>query len=154
MDENGVAVSGAQVIVDEPGRADVRLSTDYAGRGAYVLERNERYHLRINKPGFYETVLDQANPSVRDVRVVLNHEQMLLQQVSVTASVPGINPEQISDKSTMNLPEITNVPYPDSRDISNLLSFPTLTSTAPRQLDRPRKPYLLQTMARFTRPAL
>ncbi len=74
-------------------------------------------------PGFYLTTVDAADPKAREVRVILNHEQMLTQQVSVSASVPGINPEQISDKSTMNLPEIINVPYADSRDIRNLLPF-------------------------------
>jgi hypothetical protein len=68
-------------------------------------------------------VLDQADPQVRDVWVVLNHEQMVLERVSVPASVPGIDTEQTSDKLTMNLPEIINVPYPTSRDIRNLLPF-------------------------------
>jgi hypothetical protein len=68
-------------------------------------------------------VSDQADPQVLDVRVVLNHEQMVLQQVSVPASVPGIDTEQTSDRFTMNMPEIINVPYPTSRDIRNLLPF-------------------------------
>ena len=123
FDENGLAVAGASVLVQEPGRSDVRLSTDYAGRGTFVLQGTEPYRLNVNKPGFYEAALDQQDPSTRDVRAVLNHEQMVLEQVSVTSSVPGINPEQISDKETMNLPEIINVPYPDSRDIRNLLPF-------------------------------
>ena len=60
---------------------------------------------------------------LRDFRIVLNHEQMVLQQVKVTASVPGIDTEQTSDKSTMNLPEIVSIPYTTSRDIRNLLPF-------------------------------
>lgn len=123
VDENGVAVSGAHVVLQEPGQAETRFSTDYAGHGSFVLEGAEPYRIRIVKPGFYETVLDQADPQIRDVRVVLNHETMLLQQVSVTASVPGIDTEQISDKLTMNMPETINVPYPNSRDIRNLLPF-------------------------------
>jgi len=123
VDENGLAVSGAQVVVQESGHTEIRLPTDYAGHCVFVLQGTEPYRLRIAKPGFYEAVLNQADPLLRDVRVVLNHEQMVLQQVSVTASVPGIDTEQTSDKSTMNLPEIINVPYPTSRDIRNLLPF-------------------------------
>jgi len=123
VDENGVAISDAQVILQEPSRPDARLSTDYAGHTTYVLQGTEPYHLRIDKPGFYETVSDQADPLLRDVRVVLNHEQMVVQQVSVTTSVPGIDTEQTSDTRTMNVPEIVNVPYPTSRDIRNLLPF-------------------------------
>lgn len=123
VDENGGPVSDALVVLQEPEYTEIRFSTDYAGHGTYILQGNEPYRLRIGKPGFYETALDHADPQVRDVRVVLNHEQMVLQQVSVTASVPGIDPEQTSDKFTMTMPEIINVPYPNSRDIRNLLQF-------------------------------
>jgi hypothetical protein len=54
---------------------------------------------------------------------VLAYEQIVRQEVSVTASQPGIDPEQTSDKSIMNLPEIVNIPYPTSRDIRNLLPY-------------------------------
>jgi hypothetical protein len=135
VNEDGVAVSGAQLILQEPGHGEVRLSTDYAGHGELLLQGTEPYRLRIEKPGFYESVMNQADPLVRDVRVVLNHEQMVLQQVSVTASVPGIDPEQASNKLTMNLPEIINVPYPTSRDIRNLLPFyPGLVKDATGQV--------------------
>jgi len=123
VDENGLAVPGAQVVLQEPEHAEISLSTDYEGHGAYVLQGNEPYRLRIGKPGFYETVLNHADPQVHEVRVVLSHEQMVLQQVSVAASVPGIDTDQTSDKSTLNLEEIVNVPYATSRDIRNLLPF-------------------------------
>ena len=123
VDENGVAVSDAQVVLQEPRHLEVRLSTDYAGHATCVLQGTEPYRLRIDKPGFYETVLDQSDPLLRDVRVVLNYEQMVVQQVSVSASALGIDTEQTSDTRTMNVPEIVNVPYPTSRDIRNLLPF-------------------------------
>jgi hypothetical protein len=123
VDEDGAAVSGAQVILEEPGQIEIRLSTDYAGHGTYLLKGSQPYLLRIAKPGYYETVEPQADPLIREIRVVLNHEQMVQQQVSVTASAPGIDTERTSDEITMELPEIINVPYPTSRDIRNLLPF-------------------------------
>ena len=122
-DENGAAVPGATVVIQEPGRADLRLATDYAGHSAYDPQGGQQYRLRVEKPGFYETVVNDADPLLREIHVVLNHEQMVLQQVSVTATPPGIDPEQISDTMTMNLPEIISIPYPTSRDIRNLLPF-------------------------------
>jgi hypothetical protein len=101
----------------------MRFSTDFAGHGTYQLKGSAPYLLRIAKPGFYETVERQADPLVREIRVVLNHEQMVQEQVSVTASAPGIDTERSSDELTMELPEIINVPYPTSRDIRNLLPF-------------------------------
>jgi hypothetical protein len=123
VDEDGVAVSGAQVVLAEPGQIEIRLSTDYAGHGSYLLKGTEPYRLRIGKPGFYQTVVPQADLLIREIRVVLNHEQMVQEQVSVTASAPGIDTERTSDEFTMDLPEIINVPYPTSRDIRNLLPF-------------------------------
>jgi len=38
VDENGAAVAGAQVIVLEPGRPEMRVSTDYSGRVTYLPE--------------------------------------------------------------------------------------------------------------------
>src|SRR5215831_17159160 len=123
VDEVGAPVPGAQVTFLQGEEPQPNLQTDFAGRANYVLESEAPYQLRVSKPGFYQSVISESGTQTRAVRVVLNHEQMLTQQVSVTASVPGIDPAQISDRSTMNLPEIINVPYPTSRDIRNLLPF-------------------------------
>ena len=64
-----------------------------------------------------------SDPIMSSVRVVLAHEQIVRQQVDVTASTPGIDTQQVSDQSAMNTPEIVNIPYPTSRDIRNLLPF-------------------------------
>ncbi|MGA7241899.1 MAG: hypothetical protein WBX19_01900 [Terracidiphilus sp.] len=123
VDETGAAVADAQVTVQEPGRAEVRLASDYAGHASFTLLGSQPYMLRIEKPGFYQTLMNSTDPELREIRVVLQHEQMLVQQVNVTASVPGIDKEQTSDTRVMNVPEIINIPYPTSRDIRNLLPF-------------------------------
>jgi hypothetical protein len=122
-DENGVAVSGAQVVLHVEGLAEDHFVTDYAGRSVLALGKLAPYSLRVLRPGFYESAIDISDPHLPDVRVVLHHEQMVRQEVSVTASPPGIDSQQLSDKMTMNLPEIINIPYPTSRDIRNLLPF-------------------------------
>jgi hypothetical protein len=123
VDENGIAVPDAEVLVQEPGKGQARLSTDYSGRATYVLQGSEPYGIEVRKPGFYASTENEGNPQQPEVRLVLNHVQMVVQQVNVTASVPGIDPEQVSDKFTMDVPEIINIPYPTSRDIRNLLPF-------------------------------
>jgi len=123
VDENGVAVSGAQVIVLEPGLAAVRSWTDYGGHCAYMPRQSAPYQIRVEKPGFYQAVGSEVDARLDSVRVVLNHEEIVVQQVNVTASVPGIDTEQTSDKNAMNTPEVVNIPYPTSRDIRNLLPF-------------------------------
>lgn len=123
VDENGVAVEGAQVFVEEPGHAAASVTTNYAGEATYELQGDAPYGLRIVKPGFYETNVQGNDPQALTVRAVLNHEQMVLEQVNVTASTPGIDTQQTSNTQTMNLPEIINVPYVTSRDIRYLLPF-------------------------------
>jgi hypothetical protein len=123
VDEVGAPVAGAQIVVHSEGSHRIAMETDFAGRGTYEPRTQAPYQLQVTKPGFYQRIVDEGDPDAREVRIVLNHEQMVSEQVRVAASVPGINPEQVSDKATMNVAEITNVPYPTSRDIRNLLSF-------------------------------
>ena len=124
VDENGVAVSGAQVTIEEPGLGAAHLSTDYAGSCNYELRQQEKpYQIQVTKPGFYETDKSGIDTSLSSVKVVLSHEQIVREQVNVTASTPGIDVEQISNKNSLNTPEIVNIPYPTSRDIRYLLPF-------------------------------
>jgi hypothetical protein len=123
VDENGVAIDGAQVTIQEPGRAEARLSTDYAGHVSYVLRGDQAYILGVQKPGYYQSIVKETDAALREIHVVLHHEQMVVEQVNVTASPPGIDTQQTSDTLTMNVPEIVNIPYPTSRDIRNLLPF-------------------------------
>ncbi len=123
VDENGQAVEGAQVTIDEPGIAPAQLWTDYAGSCSYALKQQEPYQIHVEKPGFYEADESGIDPSQNSVRVVLAHEQIVREQVNVTASTPGIDTQQVADQSTMNTPEIVNIPYQTSRDIRNLLPF-------------------------------
>ena len=85
---------------------------------------NQPYILRVQKPGFYQAAMSSTDPETREIRVVLYHEQMLIQQVSVTASVPGIDPEQTTDSRVMNVAEIIKMPYPTSRDIRTCSRLP------------------------------
>jgi hypothetical protein len=122
-DETGVAVSGAEVTVFEPGLAPLHVWTDYAGRCSYALARGAPYAIHVAKPGYYQAQLNRVDPGQGSVRVVLAHEQIVREQVDVTASTPGIHIEQTSDQMTMNTAEIVNIPYQTSRDIRYLLPF-------------------------------
>ena len=123
VDEDGVAVSGAQVTIAEPGLWAAHLSTDYAGSCTYTVQKEKPYRIQVTKPGFYEADESGIDTSLSSVKVVLSHEQIVREQVNVTASTPGIDVEQISNKNTLNTPEIANIPYPTSRDIRFLLPF-------------------------------
>ena len=123
VDENGMAVAGAQVSIAEPGIQAAYLQTDFAGKCTYALRQQNPYAIQVEKPGFYETDENAVDASQSGVRVVLAHEQIVREQVNVTASTPGIDTQQVSDQSAMNTPEIVNIPYQTSRDIRYLLPF-------------------------------
>jgi hypothetical protein len=79
--------------------------------------------IAVEKAGFYKADESGVDPNQSSVKVALAHEQIVREQVNVTASAPGIDTQQVGDQSTMNTPEIVNIPYPTSRDIRNLLPF-------------------------------
>ncbi|HKN22557.1 MAG TPA: TonB-dependent receptor [Terracidiphilus sp.] len=123
IDENGVAVSDAQVTVTEPGQQPAHLRTDFAGDCSYTLQQQNPYQLHVEKPGFYAADASGIATSQTVVKVVLAHEQIVHEQVNVTASLPGIDTQGIPDRTTMNTPEIVEIPYQTSRDIRYLLPF-------------------------------
>ena len=135
VDENGVAIAGARVTVTEPGLPPVELWTDYAGQARFVLRKNAAYTVHAEKPGFYQANEVNVDPRLTGVRIALAHEQIVKEQVSVSASTPGIDTQQVSDQMTLNVPEIVNIPYQTSRDIRYLLPFyPGIVQDASEQV--------------------
>jgi len=123
VDENGLAVPGARIRVLEPGLSPMQLWTDYAGRADYTLRQDLPYVIRADKPGFYQVQMSEVDAHQTNVRLVLAHEQIVREQVNVTASTPGIDVEQTAGGSILNTPEIVNIPFQTSRDIRYLLPF-------------------------------
>jgi hypothetical protein len=123
VDEHGLVLPGAQVVIQEEGRPALRCTTDYLGRCSWVLREEQPYQIRVAKPGYYETAQGNVDPQERTLRFAMTQEQVLQQEVNVRASAPGIDPEQVSNRTTLALPNIVNIPYPTNRDIRNLLPF-------------------------------
>lgn len=122
-DENSLPVPDASVTISAAGQPTLRLQTDYAGRCAFTWPSGVPYQLRVEKAGFYQALEPNPDTHADSIEITLAHQQIVQQQVTVTASNPGIDPEQTSDNKLLSLPEIVNIPYPTSRDIRNLLPF-------------------------------
>ncbi len=123
VDQNGVILSAAQVVVEELGHPAIRIATDYAGRCSWTPRQTGSYSVRVEKPGFYQTVTSGLDPANKTLRIVLARIELIQQQVNVTASAPGIDTEQLSDQKALDVPEIANIPFPTNIDIRNLLPF-------------------------------
>jgi hypothetical protein len=123
VDQNGIIVPAAQITVDEPSQPAIHLATDYAGRSTFIPRQPKPYTLRIEKPGFYQNIKQNIDPQNKSLRIVVTREELLQQEVDVTASAPGIDTEQVSDQKAMDVQEIVNIPYPTNIDIRNLLPY-------------------------------
>jgi hypothetical protein len=123
FDETGIVVHDAQVTVTQPGQPLISLRTDFRGQCNLTLMTAAHYAIKAEKPGFYQAAETDIDPRLGAVKIVLVHEQIVREQVNVSASAPGIDTSQPSDSLTMNTPEIVNIPYLTSRDIRNLLPF-------------------------------
>lgn len=123
VDENGLAISGAQIVLQEKGEPAVHLTTDYGGHASWLPPEAGTYSVEAARPGFYETSASGFSTSDKSVRLQMTHEQVIRQQVNVEASEPGIDPEEIANTEMLNTPEIVNLPYPTNRDIRNILPF-------------------------------
>lgn len=123
VDENGLAVAGAEVVISRSGQAVARLTTDYAGEVSWSPAEQATFSVTVSRPGYYETSSSGLDTQDQAIRVTLRREQLIQQQVNVTASTPGIDPREIANTVTLNTPEIVNIPYPTYRDIRNLLPF-------------------------------
>ena len=135
VDETGLPVPAAQVTVLEPGQSALQLWTGYDGHCSFVPRQRSPYQIQAAKPGFYQIVQSDVEADAGSVKIVLTHEQIVQEQVDVTASVTGIDPEQTSDQVTMNTSEIVNIPYETSRDIRYLLPFnPGVVADASEQM--------------------
>ena len=135
VDENGRPVPGAQVTVAEPGLEPAHLWTDFAGKCTYELWQQSPYKIHVERAGFYQADESGVDANQREVKVTLAHEQIVREQVNVTASTPGIDAEQVPDQMTMDTPEIVNIPYETSHDIRNLLPyFPGVVQDATGQV--------------------
>lgn len=123
VDETGQSIAGAKLTIREAGQNTVELWSDYAGHCDFTLRQVAPYEILSSKPGYYQNELNEVDANTTSLRITLTHEQIVREEVNVTASTPGIDVEQIADQFAMNAPEIVNVPYQTSRDIRNLLPF-------------------------------
>jgi len=123
IDENGVVVPDARVVLTQPGQAPIEFHTNHAGRIEYSPPQSAPYRLEVEKQGFYQALMRDVDPGRTDIQLTLAHEQIVRQQINVVASTSDIDPQLTADTSTMSTPEIVSIPYQTSRDIRNLLPF-------------------------------
>ncbi|MGA8150253.1 MAG: carboxypeptidase regulatory-like domain-containing protein [Terriglobales bacterium] len=124
-DENGLAVNAALVLLTaSPQSSPVRCETDFAGHCTFANLAEGDYQLRVEKEGFYASVLPAVQAErTPNVDVVLHHQQELREVVNVAESSPTLDPAQVSSKEEITGLEIIDIPYPATHDYRNALNF-------------------------------
>ena len=124
IDENGVAIAGARVILN---RADLRVAvsatTDEGGRFSLPELGAGTYSLKVEKPGYYAYVAAAfpiSEPAL-PLEVTLNHTQEFQETVSVVYSAPVIDRQEAAAATTLYQEEVVDLPFPSSHDFRNAL---------------------------------
>jgi hypothetical protein len=123
VDETGAPVPDANLTIRVQGMNEVRLAADDNGRAICFLRAGSPYHIHSEKAGFFQSDQDESDSTKTDVRIVLSHAQMVVQSVDVKATTDGIDPQELADTTSMEVKDLTNIPYPADRDIRQLLQY-------------------------------
>lgn len=125
VDENGLAISSAQVILKQiGGQAVSKGETDYVGRCKFRNLSPGMYQLRVEKEGFYAVIKnDVPIGQTEEIEITLNHPQEFVERIDVTYSPPAIDPQKTTSSQALTSTEIINLPHSVTRDIRYALPF-------------------------------
>src|SRR5438477_8428701 len=124
VDENGVAVRAARVLISSPQLAGLRCETDFAGRCRFLNLPADTYRIHVEKQDYYSLTLSSVQfPATANLEMTLSHQQEVREVVNVVESPPAIDPAQISSVEKLSGLDILNIPYPNTRDYRNALNF-------------------------------
>ena len=124
VDENGVAVRAARVLISSPQLAGLRCETDFAGRCRFLNLPADTYRIHVEKQDYYSLTLSSVQfPATANLEMTLSHQQEVREVVNVVESPPAIDPAQTSSIEKLSGVDIVNIPYPNTRDYRNALNF-------------------------------
>lgn len=126
-DENGLAVSNAQVKLELAGGQVFSAVSDDAGFFSLSSLPPGEYKVRIEKPGFF-VLADQQIQLASDTTeftFTLNHEEEVREKVDVTVTENRIEPTSPPSAATLTATEIRDIPVPGTHDLrQSLVAMP------------------------------
>src|SRR5947208_12849918 len=120
-DENNVPVAAVRVLLESQG-VNRRCETDLVGRCQFRNLSEGAWRITVEKEGFYIFTL----PAVQKtgiLEITLTHQHEVRETVNVVESAPAIDPSQVSSQEQLSGIDITNIPYPNTRDYRYALNF-------------------------------
>jgi hypothetical protein len=125
VDENGVAVGGAQLTLSSKSHAGQSIygTSDEAGRLVLSSLTPGSYQLKVEKPGYYAFIVSDFEIVKDSLRyeVILNHRQEFEETVNVIYSAPVIDRQEASLQTTLTSEEIIDLPFAATHDLRQVL---------------------------------
>jgi hypothetical protein len=124
--ENNAPVAGARVnLTSAVAGAGVRLVSDSAGGFRFAAPRPGRYSVSIDHEGYFQ--LKESPVELRegqnDATFVLTGLREVFESLDVSASPPGIDPEQTTPQETLTGKEILFIPFSSTNNLRNAISL-------------------------------
>ncbi len=126
MDQNGQLISGASVQLQRNGNPIANLRTTPTGIADFRQLSPGSYVILVERQGFYTARSEAAEVAAGEklpVEVRLQAVREYGEQVEVTAQPSPIDPEQPAVSTSITATDISNIPYPSTRDYRNVLAF-------------------------------
>ena len=124
IDENGVAVSNARVILQPPApAAPVRCETEPSGRCLFQQILPGASRISVEKEGYYAAITPIDTATSTELEVTLQHLTEIKEVVNVHESPPMIESTQAQSQERLTGIDVINIPYPSTHDYRNVLNY-------------------------------
>jgi len=125
-DQNGQPLSQATVIIQQNAKVVAQEPTTPSGSAVLRQLAPGAYRVLVEKEGFYTTEvakLEIVSGQSLPLEVRLQPVREFKEQVEVAAQASPIDPEESSSAQSITAADISNIPYPTTRDYRNVLPF-------------------------------
>src|SRR5437588_9152059 len=124
VDQNGIA-TGAKITILR-GYIIVSSAEVSASENSRFPLPPGTYKILVEKQGFYSAIADKVTITIDQttpLEVRLQDVRTHSEEVEVAAQPSPIDPQQTTSSQTITGEDITNIPYPSTRDYRNILRF-------------------------------
>jgi len=125
MDQNGQPLGQAIVIVQQNDKVVDQERTTPSG-SAFLRLAPGSYKLLVQKQGFYTSVvpkLEILSEVNRAVEVRLQPVREYKEEIEVVAQPSPIDPDETASAHAITAADVSNIPYPTTRDYRNVLPY-------------------------------
>ncbi|HKR97823.1 MAG TPA: carboxypeptidase regulatory-like domain-containing protein, partial [Candidatus Angelobacter sp.] len=126
MDQNGLPLEQAFVIVQQNNKTVAQERSSPTGIATLRQLAPGKYKLMVEKQGFYTSVVPElvvVSAQTSPVEVRLQPVREYKEEIEVTAQASPIDPDETASAQAITASDISNIPYPSTRDYRNVLPY-------------------------------